>query len=363
MLMPQLRAVMQNSGDEAVTLRANTRVVEVNVSVKDSKGNAVDDLQERDFTITDNGKPRSFTIFNRGGAGTGAAASPVQAVRAPRPKLPPGSFTNIGEPVRPPDGHSTVILLDAINGWAENFLWSRQGVLEVLDKAPADEKIALYVITKEGLGTIQDYTTDHARLLDAMRNYIVRGMQPAPPGTEPLGQGMMESPAIHSVGKLKGQEEGGGDSATKSLAQRKADMLIDRSRPAMLLKATESVRLSLKALAEKLRSQPGRKSVFWMTEGFPPSQLWGVGQETWEKTISELNDANVQVNTIDSNGLGGPPRYWGYGTIRTMQQLASETGGKAYYSRNDLDGALLEGIAESRDTYTLGFYLAEVDGK
>jgi hypothetical protein len=47
-------------------------------------------------------------------------------------------------------------------------------------------------------------------------------------------------------------------------------MAVDRSRPARMQLAADSVRLSLKALAQKLRTQPGRKSVFWMTQGFPP---------------------------------------------------------------------------------------------
>ena len=76
-----------------------------------------------------------------------------------------------------------------------------------------------------------------------------------------------------------------------------------------------------------------------------------------------MNDANIAVNTVDSNGIMGPHRFWGWGPIRSMQQIAEETGGKAYYGRNDLDGALLEGIADSRSSYTLGFYLTEVDGK
>jgi hypothetical protein len=73
----------------------------------------------------------------------------------------------------------------------------------------------------------------------------------------------------------------------------------------------ESVRSSFDALANVLTSQPGRKSVFAVTQGFPPSLLWP--DQAWDGTISKLNDANVEVNTADSNGLGGPATGWGPG--------------------------------------------------
>ncbi len=107
----------------------------------------------------------------------------------------------------------------------------------------------------------------------------------------------------------------------------------------------------------------------------PPTVLWGDGinntmDKAWQDTIASLNNANVAVNTVDNNGLSGPPRYWvvhqgkdGFGGILAEKQLAEETGGKSYYNRNDLGGALAEGIADSRAGYVLGFYLTNTDGE
>jgi hypothetical protein len=125
---------------------------------------------------------------------------------------------------------------------------------------------------------------------------------------------------------------------------------------------SEAVRLSLQALAEKLRALPGRKSVFWLTRGFPPVQLRDMNKIAWGKTFAALNDANIAVNTVDDNTLFGPPRGFA-GAISMMQQVAEETGGQAYFHRNDLDVAMASGIADSRNSYTLGFYLTEMDGK
>jgi hypothetical protein len=133
-------------------------------------------------------------------------------------------------------------------------------------------------------------------------------------------------------------------------------------------------RLSLQALAEHLALVPGRKSIFWITQTFPPWLFKEVGMWTppamdtaaWNKTISALNEANVAVNTVNSRGMfrGGDPNSPSNrlgGTLDTLQEIAERTGGKAYIRRNDLDDAMEEGIEASRATYTLGFYLNAAD--
>jgi hypothetical protein len=124
---------------------------------------------------------------------------------------------------------------------------------------------------------------------------------------------------------------------------------------------SEQARLSLQALAEHLALVPGRKSVYWVTQGFPARLMRGMRQPAWDKTISALNEANVAVNTVDSRGLltNGRPQDPFNGAITAMQQIAEGTGGKAYFGRNDLDAVMAEGIDASRTTYTLAFYLAD----
>lgn len=359
---------MQN----AVKLRTDTRVVEIDVSVRDAQGKPVEDLNKSDFTITDDGKPRSFTIFTDNNAGR-ATPAPV-AAPAPLPArlvLPPHTFTNIGEPPPAPQGHSTVILLDGINGWFDNYAYGRQGVIGMLNKVPADEKIALYVISKnEGLVTPQDYTLDRARLLDAITKYTPHAMCQAPSGSGEHGEGMID-PIVSRPPPPPPDPKV--DSAEISRGARMAALKAVTGPPPcvtpgpkgwdLMEAGAESVRLSLNALADKLSRQPGRKSVFWISQGFPVTQLRGEFETLWNKTVSALNDANVAVNAIDSNGLDGPPRMWGFGEVLTMKRLAEDTGGQAYYGRNDLDAALTAGIVDSRSSYTLGFYLTEVDGK
>jgi VWFA-related protein len=320
-------------------LRTETRAVQIEVTVRDSQGRPVDDLTRQDFTITDQGKARAIQIFsfNRTGDRTDAPATP-----APVATLPRNVFSNRGtaSPAAP-TAHSTVLVLDGINGWFENFVLSRQAVIGLLHKLPPKEQIAIYVIAKfQGLLILQDYTADRDLLLKSIEKYTPPGMRPAPPGT-----GANPAPRTSSLG-------------SNSPADNPRRPPLSETEHFML-RASEDVRTTFQALAERLAATPGRKNVFWLTQGFPPRQLRGMGAGAWDKTITALNEANIAIHPVDSNGLAGPARMWGPGSIQLMQEMAERTGGTASYARNDLDAALAEGIAASLSSYTLGFYLAE----
>jgi len=354
----QAQAFIQD--ETAVKLRVDTRVVEIDVSVRDSQGRPVEDLTKADFTVTDNGKARAFTIFSSNRDTTDQPASDSagpQSIDAQGltvgSALLPNVFTNAGASARPPSGHSTIILVDGINGWFDNFGMARQGVLGLLAKVSADEKIALYVLVKGvGMVILQDYTLDRAKLAAAATKFIPRGMVAAPPHLPEGSEGMIEMPSADKQDV----------SFNKNDVVQAGFSSVEEKEFAVRLSA-EDVRTTLNGIAQQLKNLPGRKSIFWITQGFPPAQIRDVNQSGWDQTFANLNDANIEVNTVDSNGLGGPPRFWGPGAILTLQRIAEKTGGQAYYHRNDLDVAMGSGIADSRSSYTLGFYFTKTDGK
>ena len=361
LLMTTLSA--QDGGPVRIT--SDVRVVEVDVTVRDAQGKPVQGLQAKDFTILDNGKPRPFTIFNanggtsNAGSSMGQPASPVSSTA--RPPLPPNTFTNDRITAPPAEGHSTILLLDGENGWFDTFAYGAKGVEGLMARVPPDEKIAVYVVAKDlGLIVLQDYTTDRQLLKEKVASFTPRGMRPAPPGGGGDGSGMMDTSG--GVRPPPRPAAGGSKNPTAAPPVPSPIQTSPRVQAFDMRIATEDLRLSLKALAAKLRKLPGRKSVFWITEGFPPVELRNM-DAAWDSTIAALNDANIQINTVDADGLGGPPRRWGPGGILTQQQIADRTGGTAYFHRNDLDAAMASGIADARSSYTLGFYLTEIDGK
>src|SRR3981189_1638674 len=92
------------------TIRTETRVVQIDVEVRDSHGQPVAGLSKDDFTVTDGGKRRAIQIFSVAGS-----AEPPGG-RPPSVALPPNVFSNHSPAAQHP-AHATVILLDAINNY------------------------------------------------------------------------------------------------------------------------------------------------------------------------------------------------------------------------------------------------------
>jgi VWFA-related protein len=343
---------------KAQTLHAETRVVQIDVVVVDSSGKPVEGLTKQDFEVRDEGKPRPIDLFNttfnsnRIAEAVANAPSPSSA-----PSLPPHIFSNRNPAPPVVSGHSTVLVLDQINAYLEDAAYARGQVLSLMDKVPADEQIALYVISRNlGLVMLQDYTTDRELILRSLGKYIPRGIFPSPP---PSGSKANKSGDPSPVGNTLAQADEFAKGTDQSHPPGLANTIPAPTLQEKIAKWEENsraVQLILKALAEHLALVPGRKSVFWITQGFPPYLLRGTQQPAWDKTLTELNEANVAVNPVDSRGLFRGA-HLNSGTLLTMQTVADATGGKAYLNRNDLDTAMADGIAASRASYTLGFYL------
>ncbi len=116
---------------------------------------------------------------------------------------------------------------------------------------------------------------------------------------------------------------------------------------------------ALEAIAGELREIPGRKNLLWVSAGFPlvigtpenTAEMRTFGAEM-DRAVRALSAANITVYPIDARGVtpGSP-----YVTVSTMLELAHETGGKAYYNRNDIHQAVREALDDSRSAYVLTY--------
>src|SRR6185312_5440170 len=147
-------------------------------------------------------------------------------------------------------------------------------------------------------------------------------------------------------------------------------------------------------IAEHMAQLPGRKNLIWVSGGFPLDigfdsiADWhnpAVDQRTFteevDRTLRAMNDANIAVYPVDARGLMTDPRFSaaarsaprrptmappiGVKEHQTMQEVASRTGGRAFYNTNDIAHAIDAAADDSRVTYTIGFYPADdnFDGK
>jgi VWFA-related protein len=343
--------------------RSTTHLVQVNVIVR-HKGQPVTDLKKEDFRLYDNGKQQTISTFSIESSNGKLPSSPI--------KLPPNVFTNklVARPGTPQS--VTIILLDSYNTHLQDQIFARQQVVKFLQTIRPEDRVGLYVLTGRGLKVLHDYTTDSTDMLRALNAFSDGKTLPD------LSQDQNMSFGTDMISLNQWMMSGG------------SGMEMDFY---MTQRITGTLAV-IEFIANHLSSLPGRKNLIWVSGGFPltmgfnsieefndPTREHRTFTEEITRTVKAVNNANVAIYPVDARGLVADPRFsaanqkvdlspkLSMGPIvenqQTMEELASRTGGKAFYNTNDLKHAIRDAIEDSSTTYTLGFYPGDekYDGK
>jgi VWFA-related protein len=359
-------------------LKVTTRLVQVTVIVQDRKGQAIPDLTQADFELTDQGKPQIISVFTR--------ESNRNLVGRTEP-LPEDVYSNM--PVQTGASENfTAILFDLLNTSINDQASARKEIVRFLQQIRPQDRVGIYGLSST-LQVIHDFTGDSESLARALARYA-RRLSPERESSivtlednSRLADSPQEARFIAAM-----------DNFLNDAAQRVANDMIEQ-RASRTLQALEAVSNHLVAL-------PGRKNLVWISGGFPfsyGSDVMQLGRvvdrkknfaENLRRTAQSITDANVAIYPVDARALIGTaglklsasaelPMTSARQAARadlqaledlhaandTMQELADQTGGRAVYNNNDVQGAIRVALEDARFTYTLGFYPtdANFDGK
>jgi VWFA-related protein len=362
----------QSKVQEPPTLHVTTRLVLVNVVVTDRAGHTLTDLNKEDFTLLERGVKQHIATFGF------EDLDKRRSGQAPR-TLPPGYFTNRPEFHAPP-GPLTLILLDLLNTLLVDQAYARNKMLEFFEgQTTPPGRTAVLVLGNE-LRLLQDFTTDSRLLRSALGEPRLqrRGQLPEE-GEQPA------TPSVKFEGGSANEKE-----ATE-LYEHMVQTLHELDKERIVATTDSRVAVTLKAfrvIARAMARFPGRKNLIWISAAFPlmllpdpaiPVDLPRSYIEDMKKTAMLLTDAQVVVYPVDARGLIGSSvadaskQFSGpsltelelFGNHSAMQELARDTGGLAFYNRNDLDRAIESSLAHGSKYYMLGYYPADTnwDGK
>jgi VWFA-related protein len=364
----QVRAQNQS----APTLQSTTRLVQVTVLVQDKHGNPVSGLTKEDFNVLDEKQPQSIQLFS---VETNAVPE-----HEPAP-LPPDVYTNrLAERSAVPKS-VTVVLLDALNTEISDQAYSRRQVIKFLSQLQPQDRVGIYTLDYR-LNVLHDFTTDSSELIAAVSKYKGEAL----PGEANGIPHKIDSPPQR------------GSRSEQALAGF-LDLAVDRESNFYLNKRVQITTDAFEAIARHIGSLPGRKNLVWVSGSFPISAGYDsvpTGTPTqfpdqahfskdMDRAARALNDANVAVYPVDARGLIAsrsavqPPTRLGnvnragpvmtqtgsQQNLATMSLLADRTGGRMFYSNNDLFEAVRLAVDDSRVSYELGYYPEGVkwDGK
>lgn len=350
-----------------VVLKSTTRLVQVSVIAQDGKGQPITDLKKDDFRIKVNGKDQPIKVFSLDSS---------SALPRSDTKIPPNVFTNRMEVKSGQQSSVTIILLDMLNTkWADQVFAKSQVIRYLRTLQPADH-IGLYVLDNS-LHVLHDYTADSAELLSRLEALKGKDL-PDLTSKEPTD-------AMH------------GDALMLDILERSAGTVSPAERAFFTTNRILGTLKAIEFIANHLAKTPGRKNLIWVSGGFPlsigfdnvaqmrnPQIDQRIFTEEITETVRAVNEANMAIYPVDARGLMTDPRYdgqrqgnpngkgrpkptamVGVKNQEAMNELASRTGGHAYYNTNDLEKAIHEAVDDSRVTYTLGFYPVDesFDGK
>ncbi len=337
--------------------RSGTRLVQVNVVVRGKSGPATG-LVKGDFTLLEDGKPRTISVFSV----IAARANGPLTGQSPRPQSDPGMISNRSDAFGETPTTATVLLIDRLNTPIASQPFMNASVIEFLQKHGSGQRLGIYTLGSS-VQVVQDLTSDPARLLRAaarIRPQDARRMTPDVT-LDATGEPLTDMMAAHALTHLQ-------DFA-----------VTDR---------VAVTRSALEAIARYLAKVPGRKNLVWISASFPiivirPGSVIDYSHDI-DHAARLLNDANIAVYPVDPRGISvvnaagpgdaenGPANSCGRGPCRiiappdpakapdsgvdTMNTLAALTGGRAFYHDNGIDASILKAIEDAEVTYTLGFY-------
>jgi VWFA-related protein len=333
------------------TFTAGTKLVQVDVVAR-SKGAPAKGLTRDDFTVFDNGKLQKISFFSvRSNRTAGSVSVP----------LPQGAVSNRTERDDESLAHATVLLIDQKNTLQVNQAFAIQRIVKfVQTRRNKSDRIGIYTFGKDGkLQIVQDLTDDGELL-------------------------------IRAANSLKAQDPNYRSPDTAGMPPRAATEYIEL----LIRERAMDTKQVLEAVAHHLANVPGRKSLIWLSVGFPlfwPPQPGPDAADIdfnpdMDQTARVLNDANVALYAVDARGLqvalGGatgisdaehagprqpglpgqlvrptPPVRDGYPAgLDTMAKLSGLTGGLLYTNDNGIEDLIREAMDDGELTYTLGFY-------
>jgi VWFA-related protein len=315
--------------------------VQVSVVVHDDDRRPVTGLTASDFRVTEDGKDVPVTLFAT------RVQDPARAVTAPPDAA--GSFTN--RIPSPSNGGVVAVVFDQLNTLPMDQAHARENLLTYLASIRPDDRIALYLLTGDGIKVLYDFTRDAASLVKAIRE-----VQPRELGVKQhvLSDALTRDLDAFARGVLR--DEG---------------IYFDRLR-------TDTTLAALEGVASRMAGLPGRKNVVWISSGFPFIEYTPTGPSAGylspdvRRATRALNHSDTAVYPVDARGLvimsttargltaGGHVATLSdvETPIAGLRAVADWTGGRLFYNANDVGAALGRAADDSRVSYTLGYYPA-----
>jgi len=374
----------------ANVLHAHTRLVLVDV-VATEHGNPVHGLDRSRLHIFEDGHEQRITSFEE--------HVPKPTTFAALPPLPESTFTNI--PALQATGPLNILLLDSLNTPPQNVADAQDRLLKFARSAPQGTAMEVFALGGQ-LRLVQGFTTDTTLIAQAIKigNAVARRSLPRNTGgSDPVANTDSAMQAMIAMAKT---------AQARQAISHTMQQTEQHEQDAKAEDTAERVRATLEALqqlAQYLSATPGRKNLIWVSGSFPSTLITDASETVGDQSDLQRNNhdftqliqqtseamaaARIAVYPIDARGIMSMPSanvdierthsvsLDAGGNMQStpgnvahddanfrsttqlehdsMQQIAEETGGRAFVDTNDLQQAVTKAIDNGANYYTIGY--------
>ena len=344
LLAASLLAQQQPPADPV--FRTSSNLVLVTVFARDKQGNPLAGLKKEDFTLLENGKPQSISVFDFQNTDAATAVPPAQEL-ANRPE-PAAAIPQGSQRLR--DRRLLVLYFDWSSLPAADQVRAKEAAERFIREQMTPADMVSIVSFSSKLKVDQDFTADKDLLLELIRKFQ---------------SGVMSELAVDNAGDPDASEDA-------AFAADETEFNIFN---------TDRKLAALEDTARRLGALPEKKALIYFSSGV--SRTGTQNESQLRGTINAAVRANVSFYPVDVRGLAAEPPGGGAAsagargtgifsgqtqtrqrdrsmqTQDTLTALASDTGGKALLDDNDITTGIRQAQKDLQSYCVLGYYSSD----
>ena len=353
------------------TFKVKTELVEVRAVVTDKHGRIIAGLKKDDFELLDNKRPQQISFFSV--VTSLPAAKQVPAKKAAAAEIP--APKPIGEQLPEAPRRSVTIFVDTFHLCVTSLMRVKQELHRFVDEQLTEQDAIALIPSAGTLGMAEQFTRDRLLLRYAIERLNVAWCFFSNSLFTPSLAGMI------MLGDPDAILVGGG------ILRSEGNFVLDLQRYAGQVLAEASYRrqaafVTLKDVVERMKELPGQRLLVIFSDGFTIKNDRGIDEPfDLQSVIGAAARSGVTIYSIYAKGLQAsaytpavrlsPSATRVFDKVMSsaaldatgnINSLAYNTGGEAYYTTNDLSGALSEALDLNRIYYSLAYYLPNPDG-
>lgn len=358
-------------------VRISTELVQTDLTVLDKRGRSVEGLRPEQFELTLDGKPQAISFFEFIKTGSAREAAQLAGARGARPGNQPVTAKAESDQRR-----VIFFFLDDLHLSGASLIRARKALTEFVNTQMSQNDLVAIVSTSGQIGFLQQLTDYKPMLHAAIERLYYKKNPETYAGKVPISDYEATRVVDHGDRELFNYLVQATINEYQSQGPlRRVAVNIVRNRVRQISAKSKIVTIELLDVLESLMrssaSLPGRKLVFFMSDGFITDVRGSNAMELLNRVTDMAARSGIVVYTMDARGTFNDPMvdagrndfpdglasgtqakvpsFENAVTQEPLHILADDTGGRAIINSNSFADAFQQAIDETSAYYLLAW--------